>query len=239
MGIHARQLVLVLALLALPAAAAPMRPTHAAQAMVSSAHAEASRAGVEIMRAGGNAVDAAVAVGFALAVVHPQAGNLGGGGFLLLRTVQGGEHFLDFREKAVAKATPNMFLDAHGNAIADASLYGYKAVGVPGSVAGLAMAQKKWGKFPLAQVMAPAIQLASAASLGKKRACSPSCSSAVAASRRTARRTFSPRTSSPCSLASLRGGNSRTSRSMSPHAVAITGARRVGLEHDIGKPLVA
>ncbi len=102
-----------------------------------------SRAGVEIMQSGGNAVDAAVAVGFALAVVHPQAGNLGGGGFMLIRTADGSAHFIDYREKAPAAATANMYLDAQSNVIEDASLVGYKAVGVPGSVAGMVYAEKK------------------------------------------------------------------------------------------------
>ncbi len=128
--------------------------------MIASQHAEASRAGVEILQAGGNAMDAAVAVGFALAVVHPQAGNIGGGGFMLVRTADGAEHFLDYREKAPAAATATMYQDAQGNVVPDISLVGYKAIAVPGSVAGLAYAQKKWGKLPLAQVMAPAIKLA-------------------------------------------------------------------------------
>ena len=128
--------------------------------MVVSVHESASRAGVEMMQAGGNAIDAAVATGFVLAVVHPQAGNLGGGGFMLIRTSDGTTHFIDYREKAPGAATANMYLDAQGNVIEKASLVGYKAIGVPGSVAGLAYAQKTYGKLPLAQVMAPAIKLA-------------------------------------------------------------------------------
>ena len=112
------------------------------------------------MRNGGNAVDAAVAVGFALAVVHPQAGNLGGGGFMLIRTPDGQIHFIDYREKAPAKATANMYLDAQGNVIPDASLVGYKAIGVPGSVAGMVFAETKYGKLGLQRVIAPAIHLA-------------------------------------------------------------------------------
>jgi gamma-glutamyltranspeptidase/glutathione hydrolase len=142
------------------AAAAPMRPVHAPHAMVASVHRSASQAGVEMMQAGGNAVDAAVATGFALAVVHPQAGNLGGGGFMLIRMADGAIHFLDYREKAPAAATADMYLDAAGKVIENASLLGYRAIAVPGSVAGLAYAQKKYGKLPLAQVMAPAIKLA-------------------------------------------------------------------------------
>ncbi len=128
--------------------------------MVASVHELASRIGVETMQAGGNAVDAAVAVGFALAVAYPQAGNLGGGGFMLIRMNDGSTHFLDFREKAPAAASENMYLDAQGNVIENMSLVGYKAIGVPGSVAGLAFAEKKYGKLGLERVMAPAIRLA-------------------------------------------------------------------------------
>jgi gamma-glutamyltranspeptidase / glutathione hydrolase len=142
------------------ALAAPMHPVHAPHAMVASVHELASRVGVEMMQAGGNAVDAAVATGFALAVVHPQAGNLGGGGFMLIRSADGTTHFIDYREKAPAAATANMYLDAQGNVIENASLVGYKAIGVPGSVAGMVYALKKFGKLPLQQVMTPAIKLA-------------------------------------------------------------------------------
>jgi len=128
--------------------------------MVASVHGLASQAGVDIMKKGGNAVDAAVAVGFALAVVYPQAGNLGGGGFMLVRTAKGDLHFLDYREKAPAAATAKMYLDKNGKVIPDMSLVGYKAIGVPGSVAGLAYAQKHWCKLPLATLIAPAIKLA-------------------------------------------------------------------------------
>jgi len=147
-------------MLCVVAGAAPMRPVHAPHAMVASMHELASRAGVEMMQAGGNAVDAAVATGFALAVVHPQAGNLGGGGFMLIRMADGAAHFIDYREKAPAAATAEMYQDAQGNVIPNASLVGYKAIGVPGSVAGLSYAQKTYGKLSLAQVMAPAIKLA-------------------------------------------------------------------------------
>ena len=157
--------MLLAALVVLPLVApsplrADSRPVHAPHAVVASIDELASKAGVEIMRQGGNAVDAAVATGFALAVVYPQAGNLGGGGFMLLRTADGKNHFIDFREEAPAAATANMYLDAEGNVIPGASEYGYKAIGVPGSVAGLVYAEKKYGKLPLPQVMAPAIRLA-------------------------------------------------------------------------------
>jgi gamma-glutamyltranspeptidase/glutathione hydrolase len=144
-----------------PALAGNMvRPTHAPKAMVATVQQDASDAGVEIMKAGGNAVDAAVAVGFALAVTHPEAGNIGGGGFMLFRRPNGEVHFLDYREKAPSKATADMYLDKDGNVIKDMSTVGYKAIAVPGAVAGLAYAQQHWGKLKLAQVMEPAIQLA-------------------------------------------------------------------------------
>jgi len=152
--------IVALALGAQVFAGSVMRPTHAPKAMVATVQPDASEAGVEIMKAGGNAVDAAVAVGFALAVAHPEAGNLGGGGFMLFRRPDGEVHFLDYREKAPAKATADMYLDKDGNVIKDMSTLGYKAIAVPSSVAGLAYAQKHWGKLTLQQVMAPAIRLA-------------------------------------------------------------------------------
>ena len=153
--------MLLAVLVALAAAAqAAVQPVHAPHAVVVSIHELGSRAGLDILRAGGNAVDAAVATGFALAVVHPQAGNLGGGGFMLIRLADGRMHFVDYREMAPAAATANMYLDAQGNVIENASLIGYKAVGVPGSVAGMVYAEKAYGKLTLGQVMAPAIKLA-------------------------------------------------------------------------------
>src|SRR6266481_3079940 len=137
-----------------------LKPVHAKKAMVVSVHQEASQAGAEIMRQGGNAVDAAVATGFALAVVHPAAGNIGGGGFMLLRMASGEIHFLDYREKAPKAASRDMYLDAQGNVVPQANLIGYKAVGVPGSVAGLVYAEQHWGKLGLRTVMQPAIDLA-------------------------------------------------------------------------------
>ncbi len=156
--------LILCALLASTVAAAPLRPTHAPHAIVTSVHELASRAGVEMLRSGGNAIDAAVATGFALAVVHPQAGNLGGGGFLLLRNATGETHFIDFREKAPAAATANMYLNVQGNVIPesskDSSVVGYKSIGVPGTVAGLVYAEKQYGKLSIEKVMAPAIKLA-------------------------------------------------------------------------------
>jgi gamma-glutamyltranspeptidase/glutathione hydrolase len=156
-----RLIVLLAVLVALaPAAPAGVQPVHAPHAVVVSVHELGSRAGLDILRAGGNAVDAAVATGFALAVVHPQAGNLGGGGFMLIRLADGRTHFVDYREMAPAAATANMYLDAQGNVVENASLIGYKAVGVPGSVAGMVYAEKAYGKLTLDQVMAPAVKLA-------------------------------------------------------------------------------
>ena len=157
-AVVAAALVLPTSVLAAPPAAPPAPKGHA---MVVSMHHDASDAGLEVMKQGGNAVDAAVAVGFALAVVWPRAGNLGGGGFMLVRMGKGGEtHFLDFRERAPGAATADMYLDAQGNVIPGLSTSGYKAIGVPGSVAGLVYAQKHFGKLTLAQDMAPAIRFA-------------------------------------------------------------------------------
>ena len=137
------------------------QPARAAHGMVVSVHHLASDAGVEVMHEGGNAVDAAVATGFALAVVHPIAGNLGGGGFLLLRTHDGKATFIDFREKAPLAATETMYQDKDGNVIPGASITGYRSIATPGSVAGLVYAERKYGKLGLKRVMAPAIRLAS------------------------------------------------------------------------------
>ncbi len=133
----------------------------AKHALVVSVQHDASDAGLAILKQGGNAVDAAVAVGFALAVTFPRAGNIGGGGFMLLRDAKTGEtHFLDFRERAPLAATPDMYLDAQGNVIPRLSTLGYKAIGVPGTVAGLVYAQRHFGKLTLKQDMSPAIKLA-------------------------------------------------------------------------------
>jgi len=128
--------------------------------MVVSDEKLASEAGVEIMKQGGNAVDAAVAVAFALAVVEPEAGNIGGGGFMLVRLKDGRSQFVDYREIAPAKSTRDMYLRADGRPDPDASIVGYRSVGVPGTVAGLALVVKNYGTMNLGQVMAPAIRLA-------------------------------------------------------------------------------
>ncbi len=128
--------------------------------MVVSAHPEASQVGIEILKKGGNAIDAAVAVQFALAVVYPNAGNIGGGGFMVYRSSKGEVNTLDFREKAAASASRNMYLDSVGNPIVDKSLYGHLAAGVPGSVDGMVQAHQKYGKLTWTEVLKPAINLA-------------------------------------------------------------------------------
>jgi gamma-glutamyltranspeptidase/glutathione hydrolase len=128
--------------------------------MVASAHPEASQVGLDILKAGGNAVDAAVAVQFALAVVYPGAGNIGGGGFMVYRDNAGKSFSLDYREKAPGRATPTMYLDSVGNVRPGLSISGHLASGVPGSVDGMVEAHKRFGKLSWAQVLQPAIDLA-------------------------------------------------------------------------------
>jgi len=135
-------------------------PVKAQHGMVASVDAMATQVGVDILRQGGNAVDAAIAVGFALAVTHPQAGNLGGGGFMLLRTASGRTAAIDFREMAPARASRDMFLDKQGNADSKLSLTSHLASGTPGTVAGFALAAKKYGTLSLRTLLAPAIKLA-------------------------------------------------------------------------------
>ncbi|EIL8815621.1 gamma-glutamyltransferase [Salmonella enterica] len=135
-------------------------PVRATQGMVASVDAMATQVGVDILKQGGNAVDAAVAVGYALAVTHPQAGNLGGGGFMLLRTKDGATTAIDFREMAPANATRDMFLDEQGNPDSKKSLTSALASGTPGTVAGFSLALEKYGSLPLNKVVRPAIKLA-------------------------------------------------------------------------------
>jgi gamma-glutamyltranspeptidase/glutathione hydrolase len=151
-----------LALSLLPAAAdAATRPAlEGGRGMVVTANARASEVGSKILEAGGNAVDAAVAIGYALAVVDPCCGNIGGGGFMTLRLSDGREIFLDFRETAPAAARRDMYLDDKGDVIKDESLTGWRASGVPGNVAGLDHALARFGTLPRERVMAPAIALA-------------------------------------------------------------------------------
>ncbi|GHC71477.1 gamma-glutamyltranspeptidase [Pseudorhodoferax aquiterrae] len=142
------------------ALAASPTPVAAENGMVVSAQHLATRVGVDVLKDGGNAIDAAVAVGYALAVVYPAAGNLGGGGFMTIRLADGRSTFLDFREKAPLAATANMYLDKDGNVIKGASTLGHLAVGVPGSVSGLEYAREKYGTQQRATLIAPSIKLA-------------------------------------------------------------------------------
>src|SRR6187200_3184031 len=128
--------------------------------MVVTAQAYVTRVGVEVLKKGGNAIDAAVAVGYTLAVVYPAAGNLGGGGFMTLQLADGRKTFLDFREKAPLAATANMYLDAAGNVIKGSTTTGHLAVGVPGTVSGLELALAKYGTMRRGDLIAPAIRYA-------------------------------------------------------------------------------
>ena len=148
-----------LAFVAAAEAASPP-PVAAEHGMVVTAHRLATRVGVDVLKDGGNAVDAAVAVGYALAVVYPAAGNLGGGGFMTIRLADGRRSFIDFRETAPAAARPDMYLDAQGNVVKERSRKGHLAAGVPGTVAGLELAREKYGRLPRAALLAPAIAYA-------------------------------------------------------------------------------
>jgi gamma-glutamyltranspeptidase / glutathione hydrolase len=138
----------------------PSQAVRSSRGMVATDERLGSEAGVEILKRGGNAVDAAVAVAFALAVVEPAAGNIGGGGFMLIRLTDGKTAFLDYREVAPGKATRDMYIGKDSKLDEEASVLGYKSVAVPGTVAGLALALKSYGSMKLAEVMAPAIRLA-------------------------------------------------------------------------------
>ena len=151
---------LALLLFATTAHAASREPVVGNHAMVASTSEIASRIGIDVMKKGGNAVDAAVAVAFALAVTWPAAGNLGGGGFMLIRKADGTSEAIDYRERAPLPATREMYLDANGNVVKGMSTDGYKAVGVPGTVAGLMLAHKRHGKLKWRELVEPARKLA-------------------------------------------------------------------------------
>jgi gamma-glutamyltranspeptidase/glutathione hydrolase len=140
--------------------AASMAPVGGEHGMVVTAQQVATHVGVDVLKDGGNAVDAAVAVGYALAVVYPAAGNLGGGGFMTIQMADGRKTFIDFREKAPLAATANMYLDKDGNVVKGASTLGHLAVGVPGTVAGMELAREKYGTMKRAALLAPAIRYA-------------------------------------------------------------------------------
>jgi len=153
--------LLLIGLLMAGAANAASRPAvEGEHAMIVSEEHYATEAGLQVLREGGNAVDAAVAVGYALAVTHPCCGNIGGGGFMLIHLADGTEKFVDFRETAPGAATPDMYLDSSGNPIRDASIRGWKASAVPGTVAGFELAEQSFGKLGRQKVMAPAVKLA-------------------------------------------------------------------------------
>ncbi len=168
---RSRVLLLLAALWAGPGASCPQAtgpppldlgtdgPASGRSGAVASAEPQASRIGAEVLRSGGNAVDAAVAVGFALSVTHPSAGNIGGGGFMVLRLPDGSSAALDYRERAPAAAHRDMFLDAAGEPTR-ASRVGALAAGIPGNVAGLGEAHARWGSLPWAELIGPAIALA-------------------------------------------------------------------------------
>src|SRR5689334_981694 len=152
-----RSLVFIVILASAASRAASPAPVAAKNGMVVTAQQHATRVGVDVLRNGGNAIDAAVAVGYALAVVYPAAGNLGGGGFMTVQFADGRKTFIDFREKAPLAATANMYLDAQGNVVPDRSTRGHLAVAVPGTVAGLEYIRKKYGTQPLGALIDPAI----------------------------------------------------------------------------------
>lgn len=138
----------------------PRKPVRSAHGMVATDEPLASQAGVEILKRGGNAIDAAVATAFALAVVEPAAGNIGGGGFMLVRLANGKTNFFDYREVAPGKATRDMYIKPDGKLDPEGSTVGYRSVAVPGTVAGLALVLKTHGTMKLADVMQPAIRYA-------------------------------------------------------------------------------
>src|SRR5262249_25205919 len=139
---------------------ATRQPLRARHGMVVAMEATAADVGVSILQEGGNAVDAAVAVGFALAVTHPYAGNIGGGGYILVRMAEGRSTCIDFRERAPQKASRNMYLDARGELTKD-SVEGWRSSGVPGTVRGFELALSKYGRRKWSENMAPAVDLAS------------------------------------------------------------------------------
>lgn len=159
MRTKSRALIFPILVVVLASLAHASDPVYARHAMVVTQEEHATEVGVQVLRSGGNAIDAAVAIGFALAVTHPAAGNIGGGGFMLIRMADGRTSFIDFREKAPAKASRDMYLDSQGNPT-DASIVGWRSCGVPGTVRGLELAEQKYGSKSWAELLRPAINLA-------------------------------------------------------------------------------
>src|ERR1700730_15989415 len=155
-GCMRRPLVFLALTAGLCTSADAREPVRARHAMVGAQEPLATEVGVQVLRDGGNAVDAAIAVGFALAVTHPYAGNLGGGGFMLIRFADGRSTFVDFRERAPGKASRNMYLDASGKPTRE-SLVGWKSAGVPGTVRGFELAHRKYGSRKWADLIEPAM----------------------------------------------------------------------------------
>src|ERR1051325_8191502 len=151
---------LALLLLAVSLCGFAAQPVRARRGMVVTREKHATEVGLNVLKSGGNAVGAAVAVGFALAVTHPSAGNIGGGGFMLVRMADGRTAFIDFRERAPEKASRNMYLDTEGNPTRD-SIEGWRASGVPGTVRGFELAHTKYGRQKWSALVQPAIELAS------------------------------------------------------------------------------
>src|SRR3977135_4261460 len=154
------RLILLLCLVITLPLNAPRQPVHARHGMVVAMESIAADVGVSVLQKGGNAVDAAVAVGFAMAVTHPFAGNLGGGGYMLIRMADGRTTFIDFRERAPEKSSRNMYLAAKGGLTRD-SVEGWRSSGVPGTVRGFEIAVNKYGRKTWNENLAPALQLAS------------------------------------------------------------------------------
>src|SRR5215470_6499464 len=154
-----RFLAILLAIVLTTPQSRASQPIYARKAMVVAQEEHATDVGLAVLRSGGNAVDAAVAVAFALAVTHPYAGNIGGGGFMLIRLADGRATFIDFREKAPNKASRDMYLGDAGKPTQE-SVVGWRAAGVPGTVRGLELAHKKYGRKPWAELLKPAIDLA-------------------------------------------------------------------------------
>ncbi len=160
MKLKTRHVIYFILIASFSLSGATRAPVRAENAMVVTSHELATEVGVKILKDGGNAVDAAIAVGFALAVVYPTAGNIGGGGFMVIRFPDGKSTTIDFREKAPLNAHPNMYLNENGDIVRDLSITGYLASGVPGTVAGMELAHRKYGSLKWQKLIQPAIEYA-------------------------------------------------------------------------------
>src|SRR5712691_6406837 len=154
-----RPVSLMVSFCLMASAADAHEPVFARKGMVVTQEPLAADVGIAVLKSGGNAIDAAVAVGFALAVTHPYAGNIGGGGFMLIRLADGRTTFIDFRDKAPARASRDMYLDESGKLTED-SVVGWRSAAVPGTVRGLELAHKRYGHKPWGELLKPAVDLA-------------------------------------------------------------------------------